>query len=404
LSKTYFTYLFSAARTALSNPRQAELIQRIGTGPSIRARVRLALVAAFLVAAPTLFIGVMQTDSVSRYAKTLNEKDLFWQKIGSVRLAIEIVRSAIWRYEIEPEIENERMLLQNVQNLRTQLFSLYAKKPEDIESGLSFQIGDISIKLENSVLYGLRRSDVTQERLSKESMHMAHLTLTTLVHDLQNLEKQVEKVVGPSRQAAIGALSLVGRNQLVLFLILLFAFPIFIGFVPGWVVTPLTRLKGIEQRIEQGRVRDLEVSGRDEISQLARTLRSALVLREELDQRKSAKIFEVRNVLRAVINHVVEPILIVDKVGRINYANEAAAQLFGVGVHHLEGHGMQEHIFSPELERAFGKARQGHVVEDGFRVTLEVKSGSVQTLLAHLSAIHERQGGISRVVLVLSSL
>ena len=77
MSKTYFTYLFSAARTALATPRQVELIQWIGTGPSIRARARFALVAAFLVAAPTLFIGVIQTDGVSRYAKTLDEGDLF---------------------------------------------------------------------------------------------------------------------------------------------------------------------------------------------------------------------------------------------------------------------------------------------------------------------------------------
>ncbi len=404
MSKTYFTYLFSAARTALATPRQVELIQWIGTGPSIRARARFALVAAFLVAAPTLFIGVIQTDGVSRYAKTLDEGDLFWQKIASLRLAIESIRVAIWRYEAEPESENERLLLQDVQNLRTQLFSLYTKKPAGIESGLSSQIGDISIKLENSVLHGLRRSSATKERLGKESMHLAHLTLTTLGHDLQNLENQVGEVVGPRRKAAIDALSRVGRNQLVLFLILLFAIPIFIGFIPGWLVAPLTRLKRIEQRIEQGHVRDLEVSGRDEISQLARAIRSALRLREELDQRKSAKIFEIRNVLRAVINHVVEPVLIVDKSGIINYANVAAAHLVGVGVHNLEGHGMQKHIFSPELDQAFGKARQGHVAEDGLKVTLEMKSGRVETLLAHLSAVHERQGGISRVVLVLGSL
>jgi hypothetical protein len=44
----------------------------------------------------------------------------------------------------------------------------------------------------------------------------------------------------------------VARDQLILFLVLLFAIPVFVGFVPGWLVTQLLRLKRIEQQIEVG--------------------------------------------------------------------------------------------------------------------------------------------------------
>ncbi|MDA0712912.1 MAG: PAS domain-containing protein [bacterium] len=401
MSKKYFNHLFSAAKTALSHPRHAELMQWIGTGPSIRARARLAMMTAFLVATPTLFIGVLRTDDVVRYARTLNINDIFRIKVSELRLTIERVRTAIWRYEAQPEKENERLLLKEVVMLRENLSYIVVEKPKDFYSNSLSQLNELSVKLEASIINGLNGIRYSPEQLSKTSMTFAMLSLITLSNEVANIENEVRTVLVPYRQSVIDSLSRVGRDQLILFLILLFAIPIFVGLTPGWLVAPLMRLKSMEHRIEQGQIRDLAVSGRDEISDLARALQSALVWREELDQRKTAKIFEMRNVLRSVINHLVEPVFIIDRDDHINYANEAAAQLLDVEIHNLEGSGLQEHVFAPELEQEIVKARDGDVRKDGFEITFEMSSGRVKTLIAHVSAVHERQGGVSRIVLVL---
>jgi PAS domain S-box-containing protein len=278
---------------------------------------------------------------------------------------------------------------------------MIAARPTEFESEKMTQLEILTLRVANTVEIGRRHFAVDEKPAGFQSLSLAELAITSLSSDVHDLERAVAATVYERRSDAIQAMSQTGRDQLVLFLILLFAIPVFIGFVPVWVVRPLIRLKHIEQRIEEGRIRELAVSGNDEVSQLARAIKDALMWREELDVRKSTKIFEIRNVLRAVIGHVNEPVIIIDRTGRINYANQPASQLLRVETHYLEGSGLGDHFFSTELTKAVAAALSGDIDDAGVKTRLEFRDGRVVSMLARLSAVHDRAGGVSRVVMVL---
>lgn len=369
----------------------AEISHWIGSGPSIRARARLALLVAFLIATPTLFIGVKRSEAVSKYAESLIIYDQFWDRVSAAQLSTERTSSALWRFEAEPEIQNERNLRIALDTMRDDISQMLTAQPADFNSENMKQLQALTLRVFEKV----------ESSLSFKSLSVAHLAMTSLTDDLNELEREISRTVEGRRQAAVSSMSHVSRDQLLLFLILLFSIPAFLLFVPAWLVAPLVRLKRIEQRIEEGRIRELAVFGNDEVSQLARTIKESLMWREELDARKSTKIFEIRNVLRAVIARVSEPVLIIDRTGRINYANQPASDLLQVETHYLEGSGLSDHFFSSHLARAFAAALGGDFEEEGVKATLEFKDGRVVPMVARLTAVHDRAGAVSRVVIVL---
>lgn len=379
-----------------------EISHWIGTGPSIRARARLALVVAFLIATPTLFIGVKRSEDVSHYANSLIVYDEFWESVSAAQLAVEQSRGALWRVEAEPEIENERNLRIDIEKMLKAIAIMRdaKNKLEDFDSRYLLQLEDLTVRTSSLVEEALK-APLQQEETRWHNLALARLSLLSLANDMNGLEREVAQVVKVRRGAAVSAMSRVSRDQLFLFLVLLFLIPVFIIFVPAWLVAPLIRLKRIEQRIEEGRIRELAIFGNDEVSHVARAIKDALIWREELDVRKSTKIFEIRNVLRAVIARVDEPVLIIDRSGRINYANEPASELLQVETHYLEGSGLSDHFYSAKLSQAFADALSGDIHEEGVTTTLEFKDGRVVPLLARLSAVHDRAGAVSRVVIVL---
>lgn len=395
------TKLAQAAKKALRSSTTTEISQWIGRGPSIRARARLALVVAFLIATPTLFIGVKRSDDVETYANSLIVYDQFWERISLAQLAVERAKSALWRVEAEPEIENERRVKADVEEMRLNVMQAMSLKPKDFDSKNLIQLENVMMRVVNTVEQAFRQNGDDTESLRWRSLSLARLGLRSLADDMDNLERQVAQIVELRRKGAVSAMSRVSRDQLILFLVLLFFIPVFIIFIPAWLVSPLIRLKRIEHRIEEGRIRELNVVGNDEVSQLARAIKESLMWREELDMRKSTKIFELRNVLRAVIARVDEPVLIIDKAGRINYANQPASDLLQIETHYLEGSGLSDHFISTQLSKSFADALSGDFDEEGVRATLEFKDGRVVPLLARLSAVHDRAGAVSRVVIVL---
>jgi PAS domain-containing protein len=393
--------LRDAAKTALINHKNVELVELIGAGPSIRARARLALVAAFLIAAPTLYIGVLRTTDVSDYAKDFGVYDHFWHRISEMRFAIDQERVLLWRLEAEPDIENERALFKTQAVVRDRFMAMQKAKPADYDAASIMALQELLQRAENAVERDLKHlpheGPVAQVR---RAMTLAHLSLVTLATDVSAMEAAIAAISEKRQQAAMTTLASVARDQLILFLVLLFAIIVFVGFVPRWLVAPLMRLKRVEQQIENGNIRSLAVSGRDEVSQLARALQDALVWRDELDKKKSAKIFEVRNVLRAVITHIKEPVLILSREKKVNYANTAIATAIGIETHHLEGRFLDAYIHSAELSDLIDNALDGDVSREPIPVELKISDGKTLKLKAMVANVRDREGGVSRIVAV----
>lgn len=382
-----------AARTAMAHPRHVEIAHFIGAGPSIRARARLALAAAFLVAAPTLFIGVMRTEEVSKHSATLSEYDDYWKRILETRIAVKELDLATWAYSAENEFENTQAVIGASDLLRLAITRMVAERPLDLDIGPKGFLEGLVDRLDGQV---------NRAVANRGSMAQARLNIISLSKELNTIEGRVIERAKSERKAALGSLSMVGRDQLILFLVLLFAVPVFVGFVPGWLVLPLNRLRQIASRIEMGQyLKDMPLHGGDEVAALARSLKSYFVRREELDQKKSSKIFEMRNVLRSVISRVSEPIFIVDSNIKINYTNEAAANLIGLPSHQIEGKLIGDCMYSPSLKKAAENVFEADETEESIPVEMEVANGQAVFMNAKIGVVRNRDGEVSRAVIVL---
>lgn len=380
---------------------QASMFQWIGVGPSIRARARFALSLAFLIATPVLILSVVRASKVSEDSSLSLKYDVFARQAAKVRLNIEEVKTLLWRFDAQPELEHERAVQETVDTLRQAVVLLGRKIPDKSFEKPVTVMGDMVNRAQNAITLAMQLREGDEKSGEQVAVARARLMMASITTDTNRLESLSQRQALAKEDAAQKALSNIGRDLLLSLLMLLFAIPIFVGILPGWLVSPLIRLKRMGQHIEAGRIRELQVSGKDEISQLAQVLQDALEWREELDNKKSAKIFEVRNVLRSVLTLVDVPVLILDRHRKVNYANQQAANLFALESHQLEGMNLLDQAFAPMLLEEVDKAFEGEITQSHFHEKLELADGRVHALQIRLVGVRSREGEVSRVVVVL---
>lgn len=380
---------------------QASMFQWIGVGPSIRARARFALSLAFLIATPVLILSVVRASKVSEDSSLSLKYDVFARQAAKVRLNIEEVKTLLWRFDAQPELEHERAVQETVDTLRQAVVLLGRKIPDKSFEKPVAVMGDMVNRAQNAITLAMQLREGDEKSGEQVAVARARLMMASITTDTSRLESLSQRQALAKEDAAQKALSNIGRDLLLSLLMLLFAIPIFVGILPGWLVSPLIRLKRMGQHIEAGRIRELQVSGKDEISQLAQVLQDALEWREELDNKKSAKIFEVRNVLRSVLTLVDVPVLILDRHRKVNYANQQAANLFALESHQLEGMNLLDQAFAPMLLEEVDKAFEGEITQSHFHEKLELADGRVHALQIRLVGVRSREGEVSRVVVVL---
>lgn len=380
---------------------QASMFQWVGVGPSIRARARFALSLAFLIATPVLILSVVRASKVSEDSSLSLKYDVFARQVAKVRLNIEEVKTLLWRFDAQPELEHERAVQETVDTLRQAVVLLGRKIPDKSFEKPVALMGDMVNRAQNAITLAMQLREGDEKSGEQVAVARARLMMASITTDTTRLENVSQRQALAKEDAAQKALSNIGRDLLLSLLMLLFAIPIFVGILPGWLVSPLIRLKRMGQHIEAGRIRELQVSGKDEISQLAQVLQDALEWREELDNKKSAKIFEVRNVLRSVLTLVDVPVLILDRHRKVNYANQQAANLFALESHQLEGMNLLDQAFAPMLLEEVDKAFEGEITQSHFHEKLELADGRVHALQIRLVGVRSREGEVSRVVVVL---
>lgn len=381
-----------AARTFLNHPKNVEFMNLVSFGPSIRSRARLALAGVFIVAVPILLVGVIRTEKVSHHASLLSEYDNYWRQILETKISIKDLDVALWEYVVEREFENGQSVLLASDKVRQAITALVLQRPEGIIIGPKEFLPGLASRLDTSIKRAIANYSPTAS---------VRLSIMSLLKEIRTIEKQVVFRAHTERQQTIGALSRVGRDQLILFLVLLCSLPIFIGFLPGWLLRPLTRLRQMASKIETGHFRDVSVSGNDEVSALAKSLKGLFVRKEEIDNKKSSKIFELRNILRSTLKRVEEPVFIVDSNLKINYTNESAASLVAIPEHQIEGAFLADCMYCPVLKKTLEKAFSGDILEESMLATIELSDGRSLSMHARIGVVRNRDGEVSRAVLVL---
>lgn len=405
------------------SPRaDAEAPERVDSGPSMKSRARLMISVAFLIAIPALLIGALRAASAADEVRIFLAAHQMSDQARLLQVRVERTRAALWRFEAEPNIDSGR-------HLRAVLDDL-ARAMLDVEEQIAHlgRQDELRVELEKwrealsqealldpeaplrrmrSAVGRVRRAidpvvvAAPAGQVDPQAFRRAHAALDTVARDVSVLGGYAKELTDRHAELAEQAVSKVGRDQIVLFLLVVFSVPLLLGLGPAWMIGPLVRLRGIAQRIETGRAREIVAAGEDEVAEVSRAIRGALRRLEEADQKQRAKIFEMRRVLRAVLNQVQDAVLILGRGGRIDYANPAAAVLLGRETHHLESSPLDEVCFSPALIAAAEAARAGDIEDKGVDVSIETADGRVAKVHAVLGTVRNQAGEIARVVVVL---
>lgn len=400
----------------------AQTPQTVFGRSSIRVRSRTVLVIVCLLTSLPLLFAAVRLTSAESHATTFEHAYRIGERCRDIQISLERVRAGLWRYEAESNVDSGQSLRSALDALaRSHLLAArtigrelqdpaFAKTvagwvdssgaellPKASPLGaLSAAVGRTRRAIDPVIVAGTKKAPVD------EAVRKAHYALSSAETNIQDVQGRARKLMQDSLKTSVGALSYAGRDQLVFFLLLVFIGPLIVGFGPGLIAAPLSRLRAVANQIGTGRMREVRISGRDEVSELAQILQRQMTKLEKKDALKTRKIFEMRKLLRAVLHHIREPVLVIGRQDVIDYANEQASDLFGQETHHLERKPLDEVCFAPDLLDAIESARVGESNDAGVDISLEVASGQVRQYHVFLGAIEDQTGRATRVVLVFS--
>jgi len=396
--------------------------ERAGAGPTIKSRARLMVGIAFVLTLPALLLGVVRASDAGNDARVFLRAEHVSAEAFSAQRYVLQVRVALWAFEAQPGVDSGRRLAASLDDLARALIELerelrslqadsaFMSELESWREGIGegpLTAGEAPLKHMRSATGRVRQSIDPEIRRVKTTaprsaaLRRAHAALDTLDNDSRALTRRAGGLVQGRAHDAESAINLVGRDIIVLFLFLLFSAPVVLAIGPPWMIAPLVRLRGLAQRIKSGHAREINVSGHDEVAEVGRGLKSALARLESQDHKQRAKIFEMRRVVRAAIAKVSDPVLIVGRQGKVDYANAATATLLGRELHHIESAPIDEVLFSPGLTSAIDDARTGDLPAEGIEVQIETEDERVETVNAELESVRSQDGQVSRVVVVL---
>lgn len=394
--------------------------ERVDTGPTMKTRARIMVGLAFLLALPALLLGSLRAAVATDDVRVFTEVNEVADNARTFELRVQAARTSLWAFEAERNIDTGRRLRSTLDGVARAVLELDRKLSALRESeAFATELSTWREELNQEPLLAreaplarmrgavgrVRRNvdpiiDDRQADAGTAALRRAHTALETLSRDAATLSRHARDLTRERAAQAETTVSLVGRDQIVLFLLMLFAAPLFLGVAPGWMIAPLVRLRGVAQRVERGRVKDVVATGRDEVGDVTRALRSALKRLDEQDHMQRSKIFELRRVLRATIAPVNEAIVIIGRGGKVDYANPAAGALLGRELHHIENTPFEELMHSPELAEAIKRAREGDVEDKGLEVMVETDI-RVERVHADLTPVRSQEGNVTRVVVVL---
>lgn len=388
--KTYFLKI-----SEISNYTYSNIINFIGIGPSIKSRARFALSLIFILVIPVFIISVIKTEQVVKDSVTLTKYDNFHKKVVDAKLLIKDLDLAMWNYVDEAEFKNAQKIYLILDNLHNSIFNLVFYLPKEISNIFILNMENMFARTESLI----RKAIATDYSFSH-----SRISILALLQETTKLELEAYNISNYYHSKTTSSISNISRDQVILLLVLMFSMIIFVFFISLWILRPLERLKKLANQIESGSFSNLAVAGNDEVSYLARTLQEYFIREDEISQKKSAKIFEVRNILRFVINKVNEPIAILDSNFKISYANEALADLINIPSHQIEGKTVNDFIISDDLKKQLQNAFLGFFNDEEFKITIRLLDAREYLVTSKIGIIRNRESNISRTVLVFSPI
>lgn len=388
--KTYFLKI-----SEISNYTYSNIINFIGMGPSIKSRARFALSLIFIIVIPVFIISVIKTEQVVKDSVILTKYDNFYKKVVDAKLLIKDLDLAMWNYVDEAEFKNAQKIYLILDNLHNSIFNLGFNLPKEISNIFILNMENMFARTESLI----RKAIATDYSFSH-----SRISILALLQETTKLELEAYDISNYYHSKTTSSISNISRDQVILLLFLVFSMIIFIFFISLWILRPLERLKKLVDQIELGSFSNLAIAGNDEVSYLARTLQEYFIREDEISQKKSAKIFEVRNILRFVINKVNEPIAILDSNLKISYANEALADLINIPSHQIEGKTVNDFIISDDLKKQLQKAFLGFFNDEEFKITIRLLDAREYIVTSKIGIIRNRESNISRTVLVFSPI
>jgi|GEM_PF-1991562 len=386
-------------------------------GRTTKGRARLVTALAFALTLPALALGVGRANGAGDEVNVFAQAHALFDEARSVEMSMLKLKGALVLHQSDPNVDHFaalerafdatgsaiRLLEDAVGEVRSHpALDAHLKTWTADDGGPLF--GQPVLEPLSSAVMRARVAlidDKHQNHLDPSALRRAEDALSTAMTFVHTLTFQSRRLTQERAEVARGAMSKAERDQLVVFLLALSAFPLVTAFGPSWALAPIAQLRSIASRIQAGRTAHFSITGDDEVAEVSLALHQALVRLEESDARKTGKILEMKKLARSVLGAIHEPVVVLGRGGRIDYANEDAAKLFGREVHHIEKLEFEEVVFAPELLMHVDAAWTGELPKDAILARIEGADGRVQVISASLQVVQDQSGTISRVIIAL---
>ncbi len=168
--------------------------------------------------------------------------------------------------------------------------------------------------------------------------------------------------------------------------------------IARWINNPLRAMqKGALKFIEGDLSYRLEVPDTAEAADLAQTMND---MASQLGERIRT-VTEQRNELEAVLGSMVEAVLVLDANHCVTHFNEAAKKLFGPELADGKGRGIQEISRNVDLLQFVEKLFESETAQE---TDITLISGQEKYLQAHGTFIHDADGAVTGVLVVLNDV
>ncbi|MCP4504425.1 MAG: PAS domain S-box protein [Deltaproteobacteria bacterium] len=406
-----------------SAPSSTQTQQRhMGTrlkGRTAKGRARLVTAAAFVLTLPALALGVLRANGAGDDVNVFVLSHAVFDEAKSVEMALLKVDAALVMQHSDPNADHQAALgraldaATSAHSMLDEVVRTARSKPvlevhlDKWRFGSSQPLlGEPSLATLTAAMSRARQAiEVTKEgALEESSVRHAQDAIQTARRYTRSMTSQARRLTQERAEIARHAMSKAERDQLVVFLLVLSAFPLVVAFGPSWALAPLSLLRSIAGRIHAGRSTSFSIEGADEVAEVSRALHNALVSLEQGDARKTHKILEMKKLTRGLLASVRDPVVILGRGSVIDYVNESAAQVLGQEVHHIEKASFDEVVFSPELSMRVDLAWTGELPEGPVVSQLEGADGQVHNVNASFRVVQDHSGDISRVIVALPKM
>ncbi|KAB2842814.1 HAMP domain-containing protein [bacterium] len=369
---------------------------------SVANRIQLSFAAAVLIVLAIGFLSFYYLNQLNRGLERIVETD-----IRAARLTEEIKNSLYEAYEQERALPAGEIPIAQLEKMRSLIVSL---------SELTGQAKSLASKDVNIARYD------EMSRLAAESLDLLEqISRSTDLEDLRKrLRGNLASGVALSREALqsryqdldehqsrLDRLSSNAQRNMIIVMLVLLVSAAALGFVAPRIVTnPFKKMTRAIEQVQSGNLEErIPVETDDELGDIAVALNKMLADIRTFDQMKIRRIAFERRRFETLANMVDYGVVLLKRVGEVEFINSQLYMLFNLPSHEVEGKKLEDVPLPPPIKELCEECLLGMQKIEGREIEVTVFDREGQevdvALVVDAAMVRTHEGRIVNIILTL---